>query len=249
MIRLSHFPRFPAFSHFPAFPAFPRFPAFRPFPAFLPIALLALTAACTRAEDPAKTVDLFNSRDLAGWEFVSPTATAIVTVCTVQPDGVLAVAGKPVGYLVTTGSFENYRLHVEYCWPADAAPNSNSGILVHIATGPIDRGTWPRCVQVQTKVTRAGDLLPMAGAKFAEPLSTAPDARTPQLDRRNASSEKPLGEWNTVEVVCRGGALEVSVNGVLQNKVTGCVPGAGRIGIQCEGVPFKLRNLRLTPLE
>ena len=28
------------------------------------------------------------------------------------------VAGKPVGYLVTKSSFENYQLHAEWRWPA-----------------------------------------------------------------------------------------------------------------------------------
>ena len=197
----------------------------------------------------APATDLWNGRDLTGWEFVSPSPTDIKTVCTVGPDGMLAVAGKPVGYLVTTGSYENYRLHVEFRWPADAVKNSNSGVLVHVASGPVDRNTWPLCFQVQTKVTRVGDLLPMAGAKFAEPLSSAPGAMTPQLERRQPDSEKHPGEWNSFDIVCRGDTLEVSVNGVLQNTVTRCEPHAGKIGIQCEGFPYELRNLRLTPLE
>ena len=211
--------------------------------------LLALTAVGTRAGVPAKTADLFNGRDLTGWEFVSPSPADIKTVCTVRPDRVLAVAGKPVGYLVTTGSYENYRLHVEYRWPADAAQNSNSGVLVHVASGPVDRNTWPRCFQVQTKVTRAGDLLPMAGAKFAEPLSTAPGAHTPQLERRQPDSEKPLGEWNSLDLVCRGDTIACTVNGVRQNRVTRCEPREGRIGFQLEGTPFELRNIRLAPLD
>jgi hypothetical protein len=221
-------------------------PMIRPFP-FL--ALLVLASGCRGAAPEAKPTDLFNGRGLAGWEFVSQAGADLKTVCTVGPDGVLAVAGKPVGYLVTTGSFENFRLHVEYCWPADAAPNSNGGVLLHVATGPIDRNTWPRCFQVQTKISRAGDLLPMAGATFAEPLSSAPGARTPQLDRHQPASEKPVGEWNVLEIVCRGGAIEVSVNGVMQNRVTGCSPAAGRIGLQLEGVPYQLRRLRLTPID
>jgi hypothetical protein len=197
----------------------------------------------------APAANLWNGQDLTGWEFVSPSAADIKTVCAIRPDGVLAVAGQPVGYLVVPGSYQHYRLHVEYRWPVDAAKNSNSGVLVHVASGPVDRHTWPLCFQVQTKVTRAGDLLPMAGAKFAEPLSTAPGARTPQINRRQPDSEKPFGEWNSIDVVCRGDAMEVSVNGVLQNAVTGCEPRAGRIALQCEGFPFELRNFRLTPLE
>ncbi len=213
------------------------------------LAVFACTAALVRAEAPAKSVELFNGQDLSGWDYVTPDKTAtLATVCLVKPDGVLAVAGKPVGYLATKGSYGNYRLHVEYRWPADAAKNSNGGVLLHIASGPIDRNTWPLSLQVQTKLTRFGDLLPMAGAAFAEPLTSAP-GKTQQLDRQKPDSEKPPGEWNAIDVVCRGESVEVSVNGVAQNRVTACKPAAGRIGFQLEGMPYELRNLRLAPLD
>jgi hypothetical protein len=68
--------------------------------------------------------------------------------------------------------------------------------------------------------TRVDELLPMHSAKFAEKLTTAPGAATRILERAAANSEKPLGEWNTCDIVCRGSSIEVTINGVLQNKVT-----------------------------
>ena len=197
----------------------------------------------------ATPMDLFNGKDLTGWELVTTPAADIATSCRVTNGGVLAVSGKPVGYLLAAGSFANYRLHVEYRWPADAAKNSNSGVLVHIASGPVAPQPWPVCFQIQTKINRAGDLLPMAGARFAETLSSDPSAATPQLEHLGLVSEKALGEWNSVDVFCRGGTIQVSINGIFQNKVTHCTERAGRIGIQLEGFPFELRNLRLTPLD
>ena len=88
----------------------------------------------------------------------------------------------------------------------------------------------------------------MAGAAFAEPLSSAPGARTPQLERLGVAAEKALGEWNSVDIVCRDGAIRVTINGVFENRVTGCDPHAGRVGLQLEGFPFEVRNVRLTPL-
>jgi len=213
---------------------------------------LSLWACCAlavaaRAQTPAPT-NLFNGVDLTGWTLVTSEGADIATVCRVTADGVMAVAGKPVGYLLAAGTYKNYQLHAEWRWPADAVKNSNSGFLVHIASGPIDRNTWPLCFQIQTKLTRGGDILPMAGAKFAEPLSTPPGAATPQINRQHDSSEKPLGEWNTCDIVCRDGALECTVNGVVQNRVTGCQPASGQIGIQLEGFPYELRNIRIAPL-
>lgn len=213
--------------------------------------ILALCSASVSAQPRAKPLDLLNGRDLAGWEFVTLPAAAGTPVASptwsYKDTGVLSLTGKPVSYLATTSSHSNYRLHVEWRWPTDAAPNSNSGILLHIASGPTNDSPWPVCLQVQLKLGRAGDLLPMATAKFAEPLTSAPGAKTPQRDRLGASSERALGEWNTCEISCRGGAIDVTVNGVLQNRITGCVPSSGRIGLQLEGTPYELRNIRLLP--
>jgi Domain of Unknown Function (DUF1080) len=197
----------------------------------------------------AAAAELFNGKDLTGWELVASPAADLAVVCHVTADGVMAVVGKPVGYLATAGTYQNYRLLLEYRWTAKSDRPANGGVLVHIASGPVDRDTWPLCFQIQTKEGRAGDLLPMAGAKFAEAPSTAPDAKTPQLDRIGLNSEKPVGEWNSVEIVCRGDTIACSINGVRQNRVTKCEPHAGRIGIQLEGFPFELRNVRLAPLD
>jgi hypothetical protein len=206
---------------------------------------IAIVAGCAATAEPLLSP---SKKDLAAWEFIATPATEISSVCHYTDDGSLAVRGKPVGYLATKKSYDNYRLHVVWRWPADAAKNSNSGVLLHIASGPKDRA-WPECFQVQTKPGRAGDLLPMAGATFTEKLSTAPDAKTPQLDHRVENVEKPIGEWNLCDIVCRDGAIEITINGVRQNQITGATPGAGKIGFQLEGTPYELRNIDLTPLE
>lgn len=202
--------------------------------------LLFLLSACALAQE----VSLSNTRDLAGWELVTTTPGSLAEACTVKADGVIAVAGKPVAYLATTGSHQNYRLQAEWRWTDKPG---NGGILVHIASGPKDRA-WPLCFQIQLKQDSAGDLLPMAGATFKEALSTPPDAKTPLLARRVPGPDRPAGEWNTAVVTCQGDTIEVIINGVLQNRVTGCSLGAGRVGFQLEGTPFELRHVRLTPL-
>ena len=221
-------------------------PRSRPAWACWSLLLFALSCGLTgRAESVAQAVPLFNGQDLAGWECITPEKTAIASVCHLSPGGVLVVDGKPVGYLQTTADSSNYRLHFEWRW---SAVPGNSGVLVHIATGPLDRNLWPRCFQIQTKVARVGDLLPMAGAAFAETLSTKPGAKTPQLDHAAAGGEKPAGQWNTCDIICRGDTIEVVINGLRQNRVTKCTPASGRIGFQLEGAPYELRRVELTSL-
>ncbi len=217
------------------------------------VTLATLTVAFgVHAEPPKKSIDLLAGKSLAAWELVTlPTTPAeIGAVCKFNVDGSLAVAGKPVSYLALKTPYENYRLHAEWRWPKEAAKNSNGGVLLNLTGGPTGGTAWPVCFQAQMKLTRAGDVLPMNGAKFAEKLSTAPDAKTPQLDRTNAADpEKPLGEWNSYDIVCRGDTIEVTVNGVLQNKISKCEPATGKIGFQLEGTPFELRHVRIEPLK
>lgn len=205
----------------------------------LTLVLLAGTAGA------APTTPLFNGRDLAGWEYVGTPATAISAVCTVGPDGVIAAAGQPVGFIATTATHANYRLHVEWRWPGQPG---NGGVLVHISSGPKDRA-WPLSFQIQTKYKSAGDLLPMAGPTFAEPLTSPAGAATAIKAHTAPDSEKPAGEWNTAEITCRGDTIEVEINGVIQNRITGCSLAEGKIGFQFEGVPFELRHVSVVQLD
>ena len=178
----------------------------------------------------------------AGWEVVATPAVALADVVTVRPDGVVAVSSESLGYIASAASYRNYHLHVEWRW---SDKPGNAGVLLHISPGPMDR-VWPLSVQVQTKHGSAGDLLPMAGARFAEPLS---GAAVPLKARIAADSEKPVGEWNSCDIVARDGVVEVSVNGISQNRASALAPAAGRVGFQLEGTPYELRRVTLVPLD
>jgi len=203
--------------------------------------ILAAVAALALAGGAA-AADMFNGRDFSGWELRTEPAAAIGSVFSVQPDGVIAASGSPLGFLATTASYRNYKLHVEWRWPGKTG---NGGVLLHISEGPLDR-VWPLSQQVQTKFGAVGDLLPMAGASFAEPLT---GDKPPLKAHIAASSEKPAGEWNSADIVSRDGAIEVSVNGVLQNRISNAAPREGRIGFQLEGTPYELRRVTLVPLD
>ena len=193
----------------------------------------------------AGAVDMFNGRDFSGWELKTSPAAGIDSVFRMLPGGVVASAGQPSGFLSTLNSYGNYKLHVEWRW---SGKPGNGGILLHISDGPMDR-VWPLSLQVQTKRGNVGDLLPMAGASFSEPLTSAHGAE-PRIKAHTApDSELAAGEWNVCDIVSRDGRVEVTINGVVQNSVTRSEPASGRIGFQLEGAPYELRRVELVELD
>src|SRR5882672_7362622 len=73
---------------------------------------------------------LFNGKDLGGWHVDVPASDSNVRLRNpfVVRNGMLVSLGEPRGHLITDSSYRDYRLEVEYRFPA--APG-NAGVLVH----------------------------------------------------------------------------------------------------------------------
>lgn len=191
---------------------------------------------------PAQKTALFNGQDLSGWTKVitaepnsAPDATWTVA------DGVIRCTGKPFGYLMTQQSYADFKLHVEYRWYA-TAEQMNSGIFV-LKTGP-DTFFLPKAVETQLKKDSAGDFVLLSQAT----LNGLENPKNKRVEKLAPSSEKPQGEWNSVDIVVRGNSVESSVNGVLQNKGTNAYASAGQICLQSEGGPVEFRAVTVEPL-
>jgi len=63
------------------------------------------------------------------------------------------------------------------------------------------------------------------------------------------SSEKPLGQWNNYDIICKDDWVVALVNGVLQNVATQCSVTSGKICLQSEGTPIECRNIWVELLE
>ncbi len=205
------------------------------------LASTGLLAAPSAPAVPPDAVGLFTGRDLSGWQvFLKDPTVDPKTVWSVK-NGVLQLAGKPNGYLKTDSNYADYHLHVEWRWPANAAPKSNSGVFVHLhGTDAI----WPRSIECQLAAGNAGQLV---GGDVALPGAPIIN-RKPRAPKLAASSEKPFGEWNVYDIVCRGDTIDVTVNGVHQNRVEKISATSGRIGLQMEGYPIEFRNIWLEKL-
>jgi len=206
--------------------------------------MCAALGGCANTPSASQALPLFGAAGFDAFELVTTPAAAIGEVLVAGADGVIAVAGNPPGYVATRASYTNYRLHAEWRWTGKPG---NGGVLLHVQGRPKDK-VWPLSQQVQTKFHAVGDLLPMAGASFNESLTSAPGAYPAIKARVAADSERPAGEWNSMDVVSRDGSIEVTINGVVQNHVTGAQPASGRIGFQLEGAPYELRHVTLLDL-
>ena len=212
--------------------------------AALLIIFLLMTPAFVLAQSNAKnqkneTIQLFNGKDLNNWVFqLRDTAVDPATVFTVQ-NRVIHISGNPFGYMRTSERYSDYKLHVEWRWPAEA---TNSGIFVH---AQLPDKIWPTLVECQLQAGNAGDFVCMSGADMNEVTNKA----RPVVKKMADSSEKPVGEWNTMEVICDGNTIEVYVNGVMQNKGTNVSVREGSICLQSEGKDIEFTNLYLTNLK
>jgi len=203
-----------------------------------------LLSTCTKDNK----VRLFNGNDLSNWEKVVFEEADVDKVFQVE-DGVIKVSGVPNGYILTTDSYSNYKLHVEWRW---ATVPSNSGVLLHVQETNLVE--WPLCIESQLKNGNAGDIVMIGhGAGVSVGDSTyfisPQEGRFKVAPKFEESSEKPAGEWNTYEITCNGDNIEIVVNGVLQNNATKSTLDSGPIALQSEGTPIEFRNVYLTPLE
>lgn len=197
---------------------------------------------------PKKKIALFNGKDLDGWvRFIpddKPDADgkwAVDKVWSVR-DGVIRCEGVPNGYIRTTESYANYKLHLEWRWPGKP---TNSGVLLH-RTG-IDQ-IWPKCVEAQLMHENAGDFWLMSEATMRVDGEQIGPKRAANAKKKNPSNEKPVGQWNSYDIVCDGKSVTLYVNGLLQNKGADANPSSGPICLQSEGSPIEFRNIYLEPI-
>ncbi|HOW41456.1 MAG TPA: DUF1080 domain-containing protein [Bacteroidales bacterium] len=190
---------------------------------------------------PAKSenIQLFNGKDLSNWVFfLKDQSVDPSTVFTVK-DGIINISGSPFGYMRTKEKYSDYKLHVEWRWPSEA---TNSGVFVH---GQEPDAIWLKCIECQLMAGNAGDFVCMSGAEMNERT----DKSKVVVKKKADSSEKPVGEWNTMEVICKSNTVEVVVNGVLQNKGTNVNISSGSICLQSEGKDIQFRNVFITKLK
>jgi Domain of Unknown Function (DUF1080) len=201
----------------------------------------------------------------------------------VSEEGVPAIriSGENHGGISTLQEFRNYHFVCEFKWGQNKIPSfkdrkRDSGILYH-AVGPhgADAGFWMRSQEFQIQEGDCGDYWGVAGGVFDIPAVknpqglyvydpngpvTAFSALSP-IGRRcikNPDAEKPTGQWNTVELYCKGDTSVHVINGVVnmilyhsrQSDNGHETPlKQGKIQIQSEGCEIFYRNIKIESID
>lgn len=221
------------------------------------LAFFIAAIAFTGAAKAQTGYSLFNGKDLTGWHADVPemdTNTQAKSPFIVR-NGLLVSLGRPGGHLITDSVYHDYRLTVEYRF---AGKPGNCGLLVHASTPRALYKMFPKSIECQMMHQNAGDF-----------WCIVEDIEVPEMEKRRGpkekwgitegkerrvknltdSSEKPLGEWNTMTVECAGNTIKVWVNGDLVNDGFNCTASKGQIALQAEGSEVEFRKVLLAKLK
>ncbi len=206
------------------------------------------------------------------------------TVVSQEGRPVIHISGEGMGMMYTKENFGNYRLRLQFKWgakkwpPREQAPR-DSGLLYH-AHGEAGRSSniWPACVELQIQEHDCGDLYAII-TQLTVPAREEPGPNNHKLYHydpagkptdfkqerpignrcvRLEDAEKPVGEWNTIELICIGGDSIHIVNGKVVMRLKDArqegpggtwVPlSSGHICLQSEGAEVFYRDVELQPI-
>lgn len=237
----------------------PSQPTERHCPASLSLLLaIALCLGCSRGDSP-ETAPAVQAAPKPGesWEGIGEVDTGFRPIrledCDVfygkgdrqgetwiQDGPILRCSGKPRGYLYTKESYRDFTLRCDFRFVQieEVAPERrelcNTGFLIYIVE---PHKQWPRSLEVQGRHDQMAAIKANGGA--ADPELALHD----EPAREQARSA--VGEWNTIEIVSRDGALSADLNGtpICRSLATDLREGA--IGLQSEDFAVEFRNLRI----
>lgn len=228
---------------------------------------IACTASLAKAADKPKVIKLLGGKNLDGfYTFIrnsadrkkAPDLNKDPDKVYTFKDGVLRVSGQHMGYLATKKNYGNYRLVAEFKWGKktwDGKGRARDAGLFFNASG--DDVLFMKSQECQLLEGGTGDLCLIRGADLAaRGTSGVKRYDRPgkgewknQLGFRGPDEvEKPLGDWNTIEIINRNGRIKLSINGRVMVDGKQADPKSGKILIQSNNAELFYRRLDLHPL-
>ncbi len=205
----------------------------------------------------AQTTHLFNGKNLKGWHADVPAmdTNKIISTPFIIRNGLLVSLGEPRGHLITDAVYSNYRLIVDYRF---AAKPGNCGVLVHASLPRMLYKMFPQSIECQMQHNDAGDFwcigeditVPdMEKRRGPKEKWGATEGKNRRIINLTDSSEKPLGEWNTMIIECVNDTIKIWVNNDLVNEGFNCTATKGQIAIQAEGAEVEFKKIDLVAIK
>jgi hypothetical protein len=204
----------------------------------------------------------------------------VFSVVTEDGQPAIRISGEHHGGISTLEEFGNFHLVLEFKWGKNKIPSfknrkRDSGLL-YFAVGPhgADYGNWMRSQEFQIQEGDCGDYWGVAGGMFDVP--SIPDSaghyvydkdgpltafsalgKAGRRCIKKPDAEKPSGEWNTIELYCKGDTSVHVVNGVVNMVLyhsrqldhgTETPLKKGKIQLQSEGCEIYYRNIKIEPI-
>lgn len=161
-------------------------------------------------------------------------------------EGMLRASGDEVLFLKTKRTFKNYHLVAEYRWLDGASPR-DSGLMVNT----VGKGRAQTALECN---------ILDSGAKAPAFVLWGPGKREITVDGKklvkggiqnpeSGGAEKPLGEWNRIDVICDRGRFLFKINGRLIVSGTNPVPNSGAIMLQHNKGDIEFGRVQLVDYE
>lgn len=189
-------------------------------------------------------VDLFNGKDLTGWQLVEKKGPGY----TVE-NGAIVCPENGGGNLLSEKEFSDFVLRVDF----KLTPGGNNGIGIRAPlAGDIAYSGMEIQVLDQDNEKYKGRLQPWQHTGSVYNVIPAADIR----------ALKPVGEWNSYEITAKGPKIKIVLNGktlvdgdlsqVKDPEVLKKHPGiqrtSGRVGFLGHNTRVEFRNVRIKPL-
>lgn len=185
---------------------------------------------------------LFNGKDLAGWEGAEQDASACWSVA----DGAIVCDGKKGPWLRSANEYGDFNLRFDY----QVSAGGNSGIYVRVPKN----GNHHRANDQEPPAGFEVQVLDDAAPQYAKLKDYQYCGSVYDISGASKKVGRPAGEWNTLEINCRGQNITTTHNGV---QIIDVKPETheliklrlekGFLGLQNHSTVVRFKNLRIGP--
>lgn len=206
--------------------------------------LSLLGCAAQKQVQEAGFTTLFNGKNLDGWVGNKQSYVVENGMIVVKPEG-----GGSGGNLFTEGEYSNFNFRFEF----QLTPGANNGLGIH---APLEGDAAYVGKEIQ--------ILDNTAEKYAKLQPYQYHGSVYGIIPAKREFLKPVGEWNTEEVIVQGSKIKVILNGttivdgdMLEASKNGTIDGKehpglqrtrGHIGFLGHGDVVRFRNIRIKEL-